>query len=175
MKNKKFIVYLLVMALLSFILISCGKQVATTTTRDSITMAAATATTKNHNDIKYIVIGLNSMDIKYADNSTRTFPISPKVSVTYSNSQGGTEQISEMSLKKDVSSLGLSGITNPDKWSGEIIAEYKNSPIDNFLYISAQNQSPGNIIVIILVDGVIWKNSLAKGMYSIAEASGVFQ
>ena len=71
-------------------------------------------------------------------------------------------------------SLGLSEVSNPDRWSGEIIAHYENFPISEFLYISAQNQSAGNIIVIILIDGFTWKNSLAKGMYSIATASGSF-
>ena len=71
-------------------------------------------------------------------------------------------------------SLGLSEVSNPDRWSGEIIAHYENFPISEFLYISAQNQSAGNIIVIILIDGFTWKNSLAKGMYSIATASGSY-
>ena len=129
-------------------------------------------------DVKYIVIGLNSIDIEHTppneDKYTTTHPVSPEVSVTYSNSQGGTEQISVVRLEKDIHSLGLSEIANPDKWNGETIANYKSVPKGEFLYISAQNQSPGNIIVIILIDGIVWKHSVAKGMYSIATANGCY-
>ncbi|GAH57398.1 unnamed protein product, partial [marine sediment metagenome] len=84
----------------------------------------ATETIPKTIDVKYIVIGLNSMDIEHTppneDKYMTTHPIRPEVSVTYSNSQGGTEQISAIKLEKDIYSLGLSEIPNPDKWNGEI-------------------------------------------------------
>jgi len=119
------------------------------------------------------------MDIEHTppneDKYTTTHPIRPEVSVTYSNSQGGTEQISAVKLEKDIYSLGLSEIPNPDKWNGEIIAHHRSFSKSEFLYISAQNQSPGNIIVVILVNGIMWKHSVAKGMYSIATANGYYE
>lgn len=116
-------------------------------------------------DVEYIVLGFSSiMD---------TVP--PEVSVTYSNSQGGTEQISSTELKKTPSDLGLAKEIFGDKLRGEIIAEYKNFPISGFMYLSAQNQKDfGNIEVVIIVDNVPFKYSVAKGGYAIAEASGVF-
>lgn len=117
-------------------------------------------------NVKYIVLGYSSvMD-----------SIPPKVSVTYSNSQSGTEQINDIVLKKTPSELGLSkkdlGEDSYTKLRGEIIANYEDFPKDGFLYISAQNQNDfGNTLVIILINGIIWKDSLAKGGYSIATAS----
>jgi hypothetical protein len=129
----------------------------------------------NYIEVKYIVIGTHSVDLKNADDEDFSIPFSPEVSVTYSNSQGGTEQISGIILGKNYNSLGLPDIENAPKWQGELIAQYDNFPINEFLYISAQNQNAyGNIIVIILVDGTVWKNSLAKGEYAIATANGYY-
>lgn len=167
----------LILFLILVLIFSSGLACSDTETKEESQKEEKTLVTETISktvDVKYVVIGLNSIDIKYEDNSTRTFPIRPEVSVTYLNSQGGTEQISAISLKKDVHSLGLSEIANPDRWNGEIIAHYKSFPKSEFLYISAQNQSPGNIIVIILVNGIVWKSSLAKGMYSIATANGYY-
>lgn len=120
-------------------------------------------------NVKYIVLGYNSMVDR----------LPPEVSVTYSNSQGGTEQISGIELKKLPSELNLLeewfGGTSYTALRGEVIADYKSFPIDEFMYISAQNQNGfGNTRVCILVDGELWKSSVAKGGYTIATASGCY-
>ena len=170
MKIKYFIPILLIV--LIFSLISCSPVYNSKKTIDSleaVRQANMTAETtipiKTTIDVKYIVLGYSSiMD---------TVPC--KVSVTYSNSQGGTEQINGIQLKKKPSTIGMGKVEDDVGFLGELIAEYKNFPIDEFMYLSAQNQNDfGNIMVDIFVDGVPFKYSLAKGGYSIATASGVY-
>jgi len=53
-----------------------------------------------------------------------------------------------------------------------LVAEYKDFPIDEVMYISAQNQKAyGNILVFIVINNTLQKMSVAKGAYAIAEAS----
>lgn len=120
-------------------------------------------------DVKYIVAGY-----------TGTEEIKPEVSVTYSNSQGGTEQKNGLVLKKDLASIfnelgeyyDFEGI---EKWSGEIIAHYSAFPKNEFLYISAQNQkSYGAISVFILVNNTLWKHGVSTGEYCITDANGYY-
>jgi hypothetical protein len=98
MRVKYLIPFLILMLIFSFALACNGtsteaKKVEEVKEEKSL----ATETISKTIDAKYIVVGTNSIDIEYEDGDdkwTRTYPINPEVSVTYSNSQGGTEQIS---------------------------------------------------------------------------------
>jgi hypothetical protein len=175
MKVKYLIPILLVILVFSFTFTGCFASSNSPTSEEENNELIVEEIIDNYIEVKYIVIGTNSVDLKNADNEDFSIPFSPEVSVTYSNSQGGTEQISGINLGKDYNSLGLPDIENAIKWQGEVIAQYDNFPINEFMYLSAQNQNAyGNIIVIILIDGIVWKNSLAKGEYAIATANGYY-
>lgn len=85
-------------------------------------------------------------------------PMNGKVSVTYSNAQGGTEQM-------DIS-FGSSGRTMA--WSHTI-----NATPGTFVYIAAQLNFTGSLRVQIRVNGTVWKESSSSGSYVIATASGI--
>jgi len=164
MKVKYLIPILLIMLVFGFTFVGCFSIGSPTPTSIVESIFA------NYIDVKYIVTGNNSiMD---------TNP--PKVSVTYSNSQGGTEQISDIEITKKAKDLkGFNEIEDPiiksDAVNAIIIVQYAMFPIGEFLYISAQNQNDfGNTTVIIMVNNKIWKSSSANGGYSIAEASGYY-
>lgn len=79
-----------------------------------------------------------------------------EVSITYSNKNGDTEQ--------------RNGIKNNQS------IQFQDVPINNFLYISSQNQTDsGTIVVSILVNGKEWKSSESSGAYAIATASGIYR
>ena len=74
------------------------------------------------------------------------------VSLTYTNSNGGASQESDVSVP----------------WS----YSFKGSP-DDFVYISAQNQGDnGSVTVTIYKNGSSFKTSTSNGAYVIATASG---
>ena len=174
MKIKYLILILLV--ILIFSLFGCGYSITLTRSPETNEKTITTETIKNYIDVKYIVIGITSVTSKNKDNEEVSIPIQPRVSVTYSNSQGGTEQISEINLQKTRAFLGLPEDKYSDKFHGEIIADYPSFPIDAFMHMSAQNQNDiGGIVAIIMVNGNVWKSSVALGGYAIAEASGVFR
>ena len=73
-------------------------------------------------------------------------------SVTLSNSTGGTEQYSNVSIPWNYTDNSFSG---------------------RFLYVSAQNQGEyGTVTVSIYVDNKLFKTSTSSGAYVIATASG---
>jgi len=82
-------------------------------------------------------------------------------SVTYRNGSGATEQ-KKVTLPANLPSAGLLTVASP------ILATQ-----GTFLYISAQNDSSsGSVVVKIIVDGVVFKQSTSSGAYAIATASG---
>jgi len=125
-------------------------------------------------DVKYVVIG--HIINKWGGISD------PKVSVTYNNTQGGTQQTNNLILEKDFDTVFADLITPLDLegddekyWIGEIIAHYDSFPKDEFLYISAQNKYDyGTIVVFIIVNNRIWKSSTSEGEYCIASANGYY-
>jgi len=119
--------------------------------------------------VRYVVMGYPASEI-----------VNPEVSVTYNNSQGGTEQKNGLILKEN-SELILGDTVKGfnfevlKDWRAEIIAEYNYFPRDEFLYISAQNQKDyGLIRVIIVVNDSIWKSGNCEGEYCIVDASGYY-
>lgn len=118
-------------------------------------------------DVEYMVLGTLAAGI-----------VNPVVSVTYSNSQGGTEQKNGLRLKRDIDSIfiGLKErLELEGDWGGEIIASYDYFPKDEYLYISAQRQlNPGTLIVAIIVNKRIWKYSTSEGEYCMASANGYY-
>ena len=125
-----------------------------------------TSTVPSTLNVKYIVIGSTGISGTY-----------PVVSVTYTNSQGGTEQISGLKLKDNAEEVIKSNATDSssDKEinvKGAVIANYKDFPVEGFMYLSAQNElSYGYIMVAIIVNGKAAKTSFSKGAYVIAEAN----
>jgi hypothetical protein len=82
-----------------------------------------------------------------------TNTIDEYASLTYTNKQGGTEQISKAQLP----------------WSKTLYPMYPG----DFVYISAQNLDEyGGVTVEIWLDGVKMKSSESSGSYVIATASG---
>ncbi|MCL5770694.1 MAG: hypothetical protein M1479_00250 [Actinobacteria bacterium] len=156
--------YLLV-ALVFFTLIlsfsfACNESSSTgskTTYSETITTAAKPLTV----DVKYIVFGDTGNDV-----------VNPEVSVTYTNYQGGTEQISNLVLKGNPNDIMVYKLEDVRTIKAALVAEYKKFPIDNFMYISAQNQKDYGVIwVFIVINDTLQKMSKAKGAYAIAEAN----
>jgi hypothetical protein len=105
-------------------------------------------------DVKYIVFGTTSNDV-----------INPVVSVTYTNSQGGTEQISNLELKENPNDIMVYKLKDIKDFKATLIAGYKDFPIDEFMYISAQNQKDyGAIAVFIVIENTLQKMSISKGL-----------
>lgn len=119
--------------------------------------------------VQYVVTGHRDIEEGYS-----------KVSVTYNNAQGGTEQINGLVLRKSINDT-LRDLNKPinfgdsEAFRGEIIASYDHFPKDEFLYISAQNQNDsGEVYVNIIVDGEIWKHGFCRGEYCITDANGYY-
>ena len=117
-------------------------------------------------NVKYVVIGDTGISGTY-----------PVVSATYTNSQGGTEQISNLKLKDNPEEVMRNDVASNSTDTkvnirGAIIANYKDFPINEFMYLSAQNElAYGYVMVCIIVNGKAVKSSLSKGAYAIAEAN----
>lgn len=108
------------------------------------------------------------------------------VSLTYNNDQGGTQQISEWEQMIDLykainfkESL-IYGVKGLEKFvnkgtMGIVVTKYYSFPRNEFLYISAQNDTDsGYVTVIIIVNNEVWKNSTSSGAYVIATANGYY-
>lgn len=123
---------------------------------------------------------IKTIDVKYIVGGVDT----DEVSVTYSNSQGGTEQKNNLKLKNNLEEAYrdtnfnvkiIKDVLDYERCKATVVAHYKEFPIDGFLYISAQNQNDhGRINVQIVVNNLIWKSSKAEGEYCITDASGYY-
>ena len=121
----------------------------------------------------YGIYGKRNVDVMYV-----VIGNVPSVSVTYLNSQGGTEQINNIKLNKNLEDIYQG--TNVDidfegskVLKGVVVAHYISFPSNEFPYLSAQNMhSSGGIVVDILVNNRLWKRSRSSGGYVIATASG---
>ena len=88
------------------------------------------------------------------------------ISVTYSNPDGGTEQKADL---------------KPTMFKGETlqiftVASFEEFPVDEFIYLSAQNENDsGDIIASIRVNREDWKSAESRGGYTIATVSGFYE
>ena len=119
--------------------------------------------------VQYVVTGYRDIEEGHSE-----------FSVTYSNDQGGTEQINGLVLRKSINDAFRDlkepmDFADDEAFRGEIIASYDHFPKDEFLYISAQNQNDsGEVYVNIIVDGEVWKHGFCRGEYCITDASGFY-
>ena len=82
------------------------------------------------------------------------------------------EQISNLELKDNPNDIFVYKLEDVKTLKGALVAEYKEFPIDEFMYLSAQNQKAyGNIIVCIVINNTLQKMSKASGACAIAEAN----
>ena len=160
MKRLYLIVALIIFTVILSFSFACNGSSNTgskTTYSETITTAAKPLTV----NVKYMVFGDTGNDV-----------VNPEVSVTYTNYQGGTEQISNLVLKDNPNDIMVYKLEDVKTLKGALVVEYKEFPIDEFMYLSAQNQKAyGNIIVCIVINDTLQKMSKAKGAYAIAEAN----
>jgi hypothetical protein len=87
------------------------------------------------------------------------------ISATYTNPDGGTEQITGMTPT----------IGEDDDIRMFTVAHYEKFPKDEFLYLSVQNESDrGFMIISIMVNRESWKSAKSEGGYTIATVSGYY-
>ena len=160
--NKRiyFVVSLIIFTLILSFSFACNgnsSEKVKTTYSEAITTTAKPVTA----DVKYIIFGDTGNNV-----------VNPEVSVTYSNSQGGTEQISNLELKDNPNDIFVYKMEDVKTTKAALVVEYKEFPIDEFMYISAQNQKDYGIIwVFIVINNTLQKMSVGKGAYAIAEAN----
>jgi hypothetical protein len=87
------------------------------------------------------------------------------ISATYTNPDGGTEQITGMAPT----------IGEDNDIRIFTVAHYEKFPKDEFLYLSVQNESDrGFMIISIMVNRESWKSAKSEGGYTIATVSGYY-
>lgn len=160
MKRLYLIVALIIFTLILSFSFACNENSGTgsnTTYSETITTTDKPLTV----NVKYIVFGDTGNDV-----------VNPEVSVTYTNYQGGTEQISNLELKDNPNDIFVYKMEDVKTIKAALVVEYKEFPIDEFMYISAQNQKDYGIIwVFIVINNTLQKMSVGKGAYAIAEAN----
>jgi hypothetical protein len=101
--------------------------------------------------IKAMMESMKSKSIEIYSVKYQVSGTANSASLTYSNAQGGTEQM-EVSIP----------------WEKTLTVEK-----GNFLYLSAQNKGEyGSITVKILINNKVWKKSTSSGAFVIADCSG---
>lgn len=107
----------------------------------------------------------------------------PEVTVSYNNDQRDTETIHNLILRKDTDEIfrnleespKFSSVNDRGYWKGEIIATYNHIPKDEPLAIAAIGMNKTDaVVVIIIVDGYIWKDGFCEGEGCAVDASGLY-
>jgi len=107
----------------------------------------------------------------------------PEVTVSYNNDQRDTKTIHNLILRKDTDEIfrnleespKFSSVNSRVYWKGEIIATYnilKNEPLA--IAAIGTNSKIDAVVVIIIVDGYIWKDGFCEGEGCAADASGLY-